>query len=186
MACAECYAYGQWAARYRPYQALDLWRRDGIRAVTSAGTWSQPLKWERQAAAEGRAHRVFCASLADVFEDRRDLDELRARLWELIGATPHLTWQLLTKRAEHVTSMIPWVDDWPANVWLGMSAESQRWADERIPVLREIPAWVRFVSAEPLTEAVALPLDGIARAILGGMDTRKLAALFGPPVPSRS
>ena len=65
-ACAGCYA-ADWAKRYRGQDTgRELWRRHGPRAVTSAGTWSQPLKWERQAAAGGRVHRVFCASLADV------------------------------------------------------------------------------------------------------------------------
>jgi protein gp37 len=83
---------------------------------------------------------------------------------------PHLSWQLLTKRPEHVAGLVPWGDgSWPPNVWLGTSAESQRWADERIPVLRGIPARVRFLSAEPLTEAVTLDLDGISWVIVGGM-----------------
>jgi protein gp37 len=87
-ACGGCYA-ADWAKRYRGRETgTDLWRRHGARPVTAEATWAQPLRWERQAAAEGRVHRVFCASLADVFEDRRDLDEPRARLWQLIAATP--------------------------------------------------------------------------------------------------
>jgi protein gp37 len=88
--------------------------------------------------------------MADVFEARADLNSWRERLWPLIEATPHLDWLLLTKRPEHIGRSVPWRKSWPSNVWLGTTAETQRWADERLPELLRHPAAIRFVSCEPL------------------------------------
>jgi protein gp37 len=88
--------------------------------------------------------------MADVFEDRRDLDESRSRLWRLIETTHNLDWLLLTKRPELISTSVPWKKYWPSNVWVGTTVESQEWADERLPHLVKIPAAVRFLSAEPL------------------------------------
>jgi protein gp37 len=63
---------------------------------------------------------------------------------------------LLTKRPQHVKQFIPWAGSWPANVWVGVTAENQRWAAKRIPLLLQFPAAVRFVSAEPLLGPVDL------------------------------
>jgi protein gp37 len=94
---------------------------------------------------------VFCASMADVFEHRHDLDEPRQRLWSLIEATPMLDWLLLTKRPEHVPGMVPWAtNSWPRNVWMGTTIEDQKSAIKRLPLLAVLPATVRFISAEPL------------------------------------
>ena len=71
-------------------------------------------------------------------------------MWGLIEATPQLDWLLLTKRPGNVSRMVPWGQDWPRNVWIGTSVENEDWADRRLPVLSELPATVRFVSAEPL------------------------------------
>jgi protein gp37 len=96
--------------------------------------------------------RMFCASLADMFEDNPQLDEWRSELFALIEATPNLDWLLLTKRPEKVTNMIPytWLNNFPQNIWMGTSVESQKYADERVPALLRIPAKVRFLSCEPL------------------------------------
>lgn len=102
--------------------------------------------------------RVFCASLCDVFEGRTDLDPWRADLWTLIEQCTELDWMLLTKRPENIRRMVPaaWLTAWPAHVWIGTSTENQEAADERIPHLFEVPARVRFLSCEPLLEAVDL------------------------------
>lgn len=123
--------------------------------------WREPLKWNEAAAKSGKTHRVFCSSLADVFEDLRELDLPRQWLWALIHATPHLTWLLLTKRPQNVLDMVPdeWMHGmgmWPHNVWVGTTVEDQRRADERIPHLLRIPAPVRFLSVEPQLERVDL------------------------------
>lgn len=125
--------------------------------------WRQPLTWNRKAADADGPVRVFCASMADVFEDHPEPDvrafqeKERTRLWDLIEATPNLIWMLLTKRPENVAGMVPWGGDWPSSVWLGTSVEDQRRADERIPVLLGIPGVkTRFISAEPLVSPVDL------------------------------
>jgi protein gp37 len=118
--------------------------------------WRQPLKWNKHAAATGARDRVFCASMADVFENREDLAESRARLWELIAATPALDWLLLTKRPQHVEELAPWRCEWPHNVWLGTTVENQRWAEKRIPLLLEQPARILFLSCEPLLGPINL------------------------------
>jgi protein gp37 len=144
-ACRFCYADRD-ARRY----GFDIWRRKGPRRMLSDGNWQRPVKWDREAREAGVPAKVFCASMADVFEDHPQVADARKRLWDLIDETPWLIWQLLTKRIENVAKMAPWGDSWPANVWLGTSVESQRFADERIPELLAVPAAVRFLSCEPL------------------------------------
>jgi protein gp37 len=94
--------------------------------------------------------------MADVFEDRSGLDRERERLWQLISETPALDWLLLTKRPDRVRSCTPWRKNWPNNVWLGTTTENQEWADERLAALADIPAVVRFISAEPLLGPLSL------------------------------
>lgn len=118
--------------------------------------WREPLKWNRDAEKAGERRKVFCASMADVFDDHAD-PAVRSRLWQLIRDTPHLDWQLLTKRPENITAMLPedWGQGYP-NVWLGTSVENQSVAQERIPILIAIPARVHFLSCEPLLGPVDL------------------------------
>lgn len=120
--------------------------------------WAEPLDWNREAERDGVRRRVFCASMADVFETSLKPEQIQARfdLMDVIKATPHLDWLLLTKRPENFASMLPWHNDpWP-NVWLGVSVEDQQRADERIPLLLQTPAAVRFLSCEPLLGPVDL------------------------------
>ena len=139
----------------RRWGRADLWRRHGERRLPSEQYWREPITWNDQAAREDGPFRVFCASMADVFEDHPALPGERDRLWDLIDRTPALTWMLLTKRVENAARMAPW-PQWPANVWLGCSVETQRWADARVPVLLDQPAAVRFLSCEPLLAPVDL------------------------------
>lgn len=178
--------------------------------------WKKPLKWNQQAQAAGVRARVFCASMADVFEPQSHLSAAysgqtaevpcgngrtrtvrfvnlqteRLRLLRLIHATPHLDWLLLTKRPEFIRpileglitslalvnglngqpldewpaserDLVRWLMAWlkgtpPANVWLGTSVENQEHAVKRIAALSGVPATVRFLSCEPLLEAVDL------------------------------
>jgi protein gp37 len=150
-ACKHCYAETL-SHRF----GLELWSKGSDRRFLSDGYWRQPLSWNRQAKAAGRQARVFCASMADVFEDRRDLDASRVRLWALIQQTPNLDWLLLTKRPEVVGNLVPWGERWPANVWLGTTVENQKWASRRAPLLLQYPAAIRFVSCEPLLGPVDL------------------------------
>ncbi len=114
-ACDHCYA-----ETFAHRLGMDLWGRDEPRRFFDDKHWREPLRWERMAADAGQPWRVFCASMADVFEDSgftstdsdeagvpRCVDTARARLWSLVEATPHLTWMLLTKRPENVLRMVP-------------------------------------------------------------------------------
>lgn len=176
--CRFCYADGI-ATRY----GHELWRRKGERRMLSDNHWRQPLKWNRDAENAGKPAKVFCASMADVFELHPDpatnaeLDAARARLWDLIDQTPWLRWQLLTKRPQNVMGMVPWGALWPSTVWLGTSTEDQIRADERIPVLLDIPAKVRFLSAEPLLG----PIDLAGPADQHGARSRLTYWLTGRP-----
>lgn len=155
-ACDFCYAEVSTPARTLRASGQETWGANAPRKRTSDANWREPLKWNRKAAAEGRRMRVFCASLADVF-DNQVPDEWRADLFVLIRATPNLDWLLLTKRPQNIAKMLP--PDWGAgypNVWLGTTVENQTEADRRIPHLLNVPARVRFLSCEPLLGPVDL------------------------------
>lgn len=230
--CANCYAE---TFSGRNPKVLGVWGPNGTRVVAAESQWREPLKWNKEAelaaelfrAAGGDASepgsvqykgrtlvyagrpRVFCASLADVFEDWRGdmllsngnvagreiagggmmkltMQDVRARLFDLIDATPNLDWLLLTKRPENILNMMPgagWVDDTHraipvrANVWFGTSAENQEAADARIPHLLKVPAAVRFLSCEPLLG----PVDIRRWLALGHCPTCRSDCFVGPP-----
>lgn len=97
------------------------------------------------------------------------LDTARSRLWDLIRITPHLDWQLLTKRSDRIASLLPadWGEGYP-NVWLGVSVENNDYT-WRADCLRTIPATVRFISYEPaLGPLDRLDLAGLDWIIYGG------------------
>jgi protein gp37 len=102
--------------------------------------------------------RVFCASLADVFDNEVPA-EWREDLFRLIEQTPNLDWLLLTKRIGNVWNMLPVPFDFDRhypNVWLGSTICNQTEADRDIPKLLDTPAAVRFVSIEPMLGPVSL------------------------------
>lgn len=149
--CANCYAEAQ--AKRNP-GVLGIWGDGGTRVVASEAKWREVVTWDRKAREAGERHRVFCASMADVFEDRPELVAPRVRLFHLINETPNLDWLLLTKRPQNIRKFCgdtprSWAESLPSNVWLGVSVEGQETADARIPELLSIPAKVRFVSYEP-------------------------------------
>jgi protein gp37 len=144
-ACKHCYAES-WAKRV----GKKVWGPKAPRRFFGDAHWAEPIKWNKEAAKDGFRARVFCASMADVFEYRSELNPWRERLWRLIDDTPHLDWLLLTKRPQRISQSVPWSQHWPKNVWIGTTVEDQKSAEERLPYLAEIPATVRFISAEPL------------------------------------
>lgn len=161
-ACDHCYAE---ATAKRAPATFGGWGPGAERKRTSESYWRQPLLWNKRAAKDGTRPRVFCASMADVF-DNAVPEDWRIELWRLIRATPQLDWLLLTKRPQNIRKMLPseldhgrgnaWGDGpWP-NVWLGTTAENQAEADRRIPHLLAVPAAKRFLSMEPLLGAVDL------------------------------
>lgn len=162
--CDHCYAR-QLAARTRGM----AWGRGTPRVPVGDATWKQPLKWNERAAAEGRRARVFSASMSDVF-DGEVPGAWRERLWALIRATPHLDWQLLTKRAANIARMLP--PDWGrhgyGNVWLGVSAETQEHLEQRVPALLKVPARCHFVSYEPALGPIDIWASWVRENDLGG------------------
>src|SRR4051812_43802331 len=98
-ACKHCYAETI-ASRF----GLAEWGARVPRRFFGEDHWREPLRWDRAAQRDGSRRRVFCASMADVFEDRRDLDPWRVRLGELIASTPNLDWLLLTKRPDRAAA----------------------------------------------------------------------------------
>ncbi len=145
--CANCYAERdmtrkpRWANAWGPPETSERLRTK---------TWRDPVKWNKQAEAEDTRHRVFCASLGDVFEDNSEVINWRLDLFGLIETTPHLDWLILTKRPEIALRFFQMTGELHDNIWMGVSVENQETANERIPRLLKIPAAMRFVSCEPL------------------------------------
>jgi protein gp37 len=151
--CKNCYAEtldNRWKGGH--------WGPNSDRRLMSEEYWKQPIKWNKEAAKLGTRKRVFCASMADVFEGHEQTIPSLLALFKLIEITPWLTWQLLTKRPENIFRLIPgeWKKEFPDNVWIGTSVEDQKSANQRIPRLLEIPAKVRFLSCEPLLGKIDL------------------------------
>ena len=165
--CTHCYAETLTKGRMgKP----DLWGATGHRQRTGPGVWRKPYKWNSDAAREGRRHRVFTASLADVFEDKPELEPWREELWQVVRDCPMLDFQILTKRPENIGRMIP--RDWNVtdyrNVWLGTSIEDNRVA-HRAKELVEIPAVIHFISYEPaIGPLTKISLEHIEWMIVGG------------------
>lgn len=170
--CANCYA--ETLSEMNP-QVLGEWGPHGTRVLASESMWYQPVKWNKEAAETDVRKKVFCASLADVFEDWKgeckkpndqfsgmNLNDVRKRLFKLIEDTPNLDWLLLTKRPENILSMMK---NFPDNVWIGTSVEDQQTADYRIPHLLKVPAKIRFLSCEPLIGPVKLNGHEIRKAV---------------------
>lgn len=135
--CDHCYAEVSTPARSMKIK----WGAGQPRYRTSFSNWMQPLKWNRQAPHNVFAGRkgywpVFCASLADVF-DNDVPQEWREDLWDLIDATPNLSWLLVTKRIGNVMAMIParWFLGAPKNVRIIITVVNQAEADRDIPKL---------------------------------------------------
>ena len=155
-ACTNCYAETHDArfAGKTPH-----WGVNAPRRFFGDKHWNEPLNWNREAEKSGVRKRVFCASMADVFELRDDLRAPRARLFDTIAKTPNLDWLLLTKRPENFATMLPWhtkMTPW-SNVWLGTTVENQEWANVRLPFLLSARAVVHFISVEPMLGRIELP-----------------------------
>lgn len=161
--CDHCYAEG-WAKR----SGLVQWGPGTERRRSSPANWRKPLAWNAEAERLGVRHRVFCASLADVF-DNEVPRQWRIDLFRLILETPSLDWLLLTKRIGNAAKMLqdtaecigPMMDANDRyrplpNVWLGATICNQAEADRDIPKLLAVPARVRFLSMEPLLGPVDL------------------------------
>lgn len=178
--CDHCYAEAMMDHRYGTVQ----WGPHGERVRTSQSNWRKPLQWAK--AANGTRPKVFCASLADVFDNRAPFGA-REDLWTLIRATPQLDWLLLTKRPENVAKMLPaeWGAGW-SNVWLGTTCEDQKHFDHRWTIFSRVPAIIRFISYEPALGPLTL---GNARpdwVICGGESGAGDGTRFMEPAWARS
>lgn len=176
--CDNCYAETLMDTRYHRVK----WGAGQPRVRTSVANWKQPERWNRtpfyECAACGwrgndesehpKGHgaslalfparrRVFCASLADVFDNEVD-PAWRFDLFKLISYTPQLDWLLLTKRIGNAGRMLKdhWAGNLPAHLWLGATVVNQGEADRDIPKLLAIPAAVRFLSIEPMLGRIDL------------------------------
>jgi protein gp37 len=140
--CKNCYMFREKKA----------YGQDPNAVVRSKTTFNAPLKWVKA----GKAPRYcFTCSWSDFFIE--EADSWRSEAWEIIRATPQITYQILTKRPERIAAGLPgdWGEGYP-NVWLGVSCENQEAADKRIPLLLCTPAAIRFISAEPLLGPINL------------------------------
>jgi protein gp37 len=169
--CGRCYAEHLMDTRLKRVN----WGRGNPRQRTSVAYWKQPFAWDREAAQAGAPARVFCASLADVF-DQEVQDEWRMDVFNVIRATPHLIWLLLTKRPTYgVEQVAIWQEIDPqacGRIWFGVSAENQEWLNRRADYLTDIrlAEITTFVSAEPLLGPLQLAglEDYIDWLIVGG------------------
>lgn len=136
--CKNCYMYSE-KTRYGQDPSVVVRSKDA--------TFYAPLKWKNPAL-------CFTCSWSDWFHE--DADQWRNEMWDIVRRTPHITYQILTKRADRIKDHLPadWGEGW-ANVWLGVSVENQG-EDWRIRELLKIPASVRFLSCEPLLGTVDL------------------------------
>lgn len=142
---------------------------EGNRRFFGDKHWNEPLNWNRHALAKfGRPMRVFCASMADIFEVNDKLHSERVRLFNLIHETPNLDWLLLTKRHLEIAKYLPALDG--ANFRMGVTVENE------IYDFRVVPG-VTWVSAEPLLGPLPLwrikhldprPYKPLSWVIVGG------------------
>lgn len=176
-ACDNCYAES-WAKR----SGLVEWGNNPRRR-TSDANWRKPLKWNREAEAAGIRPKVFCCSLADVF-DNKVPSLWQYDLFKLIDDTPHLDWLLLTKRIGNLNNLLG--GGWRAceNVWLGITVINQEEVDRDVPKLLE-QTWPAklFLSIEPMLGPISLRRvmthGGWYDALAGWRDVRQSPAPEG-------
>ncbi len=151
---AQCYAE-VWDARTGGHH----WGADAPRRFFGDKHWNEPVLWNRKAEKEGIRKRVFCMSMGDWAEGRPDQTASLERLWQLILETPWLDWQMLTKRPQLITKLCPLRSQ---RIWHGVTAETQKWLDLRWRHLRDVDTEIRWLSIEPIFEAMVLPDDFLA------------------------
>jgi len=151
--CAHCYAE-RLAERFRGTPAFPV----GFDLALRSDRLRLPLRWKEP-------RRIFVNSMSDLFHP----DVPRSYIEAVFAVMREAGWhrfQILTKRSERLRELGPQLD-WPANVWMGVSVENQRWAS-RVDDLRSVPCAIRFLSLEPLLGPVSLDLKGIHWVIVGG------------------
>lgn len=166
-ACDNCYARVQ--NNHRKW--VKGWGPHGERKRTK--TWRDPIKFDKAAEDDGVRRKIFCASLADVF-DNKVPQEWRDDLWDLIAATSNLDWLLLTKRPQNMVEMLPsnWRNGWK-NVWLGTTTENQDEYWKRRSHLFSVPAVVHFISYEPALGALDIQGPAVPDWVICGGESAK-------------
>jgi protein gp37 len=166
-ACDNCYAEALMDTRYGRIR----WGAGEDRSRTAVSTWQQPRKWNNQATRTGERPFVFCASLADVFDNEVD-PQWRADLFELIRATPNLVWLLLTKRIGNAVVMSEAAGGLPGNVALGATMANQLEYDRDRMKLAAAKAALSplftFGSFEPMLGMVIMDKNAPDWIIVGG------------------
>lgn len=157
--CAACYMFRD-QRRYG--------RDPSVVVRCSPSTFDAPLRSRKWAATRDRFlaelgyHLVFVCSWSDFFHEKAD--PWRADAWDVIRRTPESTYQILTSRPELILEQLPadWGDGWP-HVWMGATIGNRKFV-HRADLLRQVPAAVRFISAEPLLGPLVYDSDvGMAR-----------------------
>lgn len=193
-ACDGCYAAALMgsAERMKRVEWGEPGKGPGTRSRTSPANWRQPRKWDRQARDAGVKRFVFCASLADVFDNEVPA-QWRRDLFDLIHATPNLIWLLLTKRPGNIVKQFTaaywpdhvdptakdWRADWPRNAAIGCTVINQEEVDRDVPKLLAAKAALgpafAFLSMEPLLGPVEVSQYLSPRGY-GSVDGRALYA----------
>ena len=162
--CDNCYALR--LAKRLKYMGAAKYQQDGSARTSGPGfglqyhkhTLEIPHRWRR-----GRM--IFVNSMSDLFHPEVPLEAIQ-NVFEVMADTPQHTYQVLTKRSQRLAEVaadLPWAD----NIWMGVSIENTRYAF-RASHLRNTPAKVKFISAEPLLGPLELDLDGLDWVIAGG------------------
>lgn len=154
--CRNCYAE-RMAARLKAMGAAKY--AQGFKLTIHEDQLSTPFGWRKP-------RMVFVNSMSDLFH-KHVPEEFIRKVFSTMRDCPHLTFQVLTKRASRLTQMSPRLE-WTDNIWMGVSVEDRR-RISRIDSLLSTQAKVKFLSLEPLLGHLGgLPLEGIDWVIAGG------------------
>lgn len=153
-ACDGCYAEALMDKRYGKVQ----WG-NAPRVRTGKHTWNDPFRWQRQAEKDGDRPLVFCASLADIFDNQVD-PQWRADAFDVMRRTPNLVYLLLTKRPQNIIKLAEAAGGLPSNAAIGTTIEDQKRANSNVPALLEAKGKLQplfaFVSCEPLLSHIQI------------------------------
>ena len=154
--CAHCYAK-TFAERWRGIPGHHY--EQGFDLRIWPDRLEQPLKWKRP-------RRIFVNSMSDLFHERIP-DDFIAEVFDVMARADQHVFQVLTKREARLLDLASGLP-WPPNLWMGVSIENRRFV-QRADALRDVPAAIRFISAEPLLGPLeGLDLSGIDWLIAGG------------------
>jgi len=133
---------------------------NGFRFTLHPERLNEPRRWKKPSL-------IFVNSMSDLFHEEMPLDFLK-QVFHVMRETPWHIYQVLTKRHERLAELVPELEPWPGNVWIGVSVENASYK-HRIDYLRRVPAAVRFISFEPLIGPIGeVDFTGIHWIIVGG------------------